>query len=209
MIRRGMFSPRPLARDQRRPSGFIVPCQPVLAHEVPTGPEWVHELKRDGYRMIARRDGERVRIWSRNGLSWTRRLPRIVAALHVLPVSSIILDGEAVCEREGGHSDFHGLASPEGCKRAFLFAFDVLGLDGEDMCPKPLIARRKVLESLLMRAPHGIAFSEHLEENGEELFRQACAMGLEGIISKRRNAPYHSGRSLTWRRVKCPNYERR
>jgi bifunctional non-homologous end joining protein LigD len=173
------------------------------------GPEWIHELKHDGYRIIARRDGERVRIWSRNGLNWTGRLPRIVAAIRALPMQSAIFDGEAVCALEGGRSDFHALGTAEGCQRACLFAFDLLAIDGEDMRPKPLIARRKVLESLLIAPPDGIVFSEHLDANGDELFRHACAMGLEGIVSKRRTSPYRSGRSLTWRKVKCAEYQRR
>ena len=86
-----------LARDRRRPAGFILPCQPVLSQQIPTGSEWIHELKWDGYRIIARREAGRVCLWSRNGRNWADAFLSIVAAVERLPIESVILDGEAVC----------------------------------------------------------------------------------------------------------------
>ena len=103
-----MWKARP-ARSQRSPPGFIAPCIPTLAKVAPSGPIWVHEIKHDGYRIIARKDGERVRLWSRHGLSWTAAFPLIVEALRAMPADSVILDGEAVLECEDARHDFHGL----------------------------------------------------------------------------------------------------
>ena len=105
-----------LARDRRRPAGFIKPCQPVLARQIPTGPEWIHELKWDGYRIIAHREGGSVRLWSRSGRNWADAFPSIIAAIKRLPVESIVMDGEAVCLLEDGRPDFHALRSKQACK---------------------------------------------------------------------------------------------
>src|SRR5829696_9929385 len=91
----------PLARDRRAPEGFIQPCVPVLADVAPSGPEWLHEIKHDGYRLIARKDGDRVRLWSRQGRDWTRSFAGIAAAIRTLPAASLVLDGEAAEHLEG------------------------------------------------------------------------------------------------------------
>jgi bifunctional non-homologous end joining protein LigD len=205
-----MRSP-PLARERRRPPGFIVPCQPTLADKPPSGPEWIHELKCDGFRMIARRDGESVRIWSRNGRPWTREFPRIAEAVRALPCSSIVLDGEAICDGDDGRTDFGALLSPGGCEEGYLTAFDLLMLGGKDLRTTPLEARRASLAALLSVAgsPDGIVFSEAFDD-GAALFRHACRLGgIEGIVSKRRDRLYRSGRSSHWLKVLCPDYERR
>src|SRR4051794_17930733 len=95
------------ARNRRSPPGFILPCQPVLAKVVPTGPEWIHELKWDGFRIIVRRDLGRTRLWSRNALNWAEAFPRIRDAIERLPAESLVLDGEAVLLTDTGRSDFH------------------------------------------------------------------------------------------------------
>ena len=100
-----MWSPRPLARDRRAPPGFIEPCQPVLREVAPSGPEWLNEIKHDGYRLIARKDGERVCLWSRNGRNWISAFPTIVQALDALP-DRVVLDGEAVAHCDQGLPDF-------------------------------------------------------------------------------------------------------
>src|SRR5215207_6411541 len=109
------------------------PTQPILAPQLPSGPNWLHELKWDGYRILARRAGGVTRLSSRNGRNWTDAFPWIVEAVERLPVQSIILDGEAVCLLRNGHPDFHALRSKTGCQDARLITFDLLGLDGQDL----------------------------------------------------------------------------
>src|SRR4051812_30605817 len=110
-----MLMRSPLARDRRSPPGFIRPCQPTVSKTVPTGPEWVHEIKHDGFRLVAWKDGEKVRLWSRQGRAWTREFAAITAALKTLPVSQIVLDGEAVAHGPDGLPDFSRLLSGGGC----------------------------------------------------------------------------------------------
>jgi bifunctional non-homologous end joining protein LigD len=129
-------------------------------------------------------------------------------ALRGLEVKEIVLDGEAMAHCKDGLPDFHGLRSDEGGAAACLFAFDLLRLNGEDLRPLPLEDRRARLRKALRGANKALRFSEHLEGDGEAIFRHACALGLEGIVSKRRDARYRSGRCLTWLKIKNPDYER-
>jgi len=182
----------------RRPAGFIDPCLPTLAHTVPDGPLWIHEIKHDGYRFIGRRDGDRVRAFTRRGHDWTDRVPRIAEALAALPVTSVTIDGEAVLCDSAGVSDFdrlRGALARRGSPEVFLYAFDLLELDGHDLRQSPWADRREALVRVLSEVGHGIRLSEHLDGDGPAMFRHACAMGLEGIVSKRRDKPYRSGRS--------------
>lgn len=148
--------PVPLRRHRSAPSGFIVPCQPTLVGEPPEGPQWVHEVKHDGYRILARVGQGRVDLWSRNALDWTERLPRIELALASLPVASGVLAGEAIAEDDIGRPDFHGLRSAEGLASAIYIVWDVLELDGLDLRDMPLQARREVLVRLMADAPDGL-----------------------------------------------------
>jgi len=176
---------------------------------VPTGPDWTHELKWDGYRIVTRREGGRVCLWSRTGRNWSDDFLRIADAIDQLKVDSVTLDGEAVCLLADGRPDFHALRSRPACQDARLIAFDLLALDGEDLCRKPLRERRARLAELLSEAPDALWFSGHVAgADGEALFRHACAMGLEGIVSKRIDTPYRSGPFFGWRKVKCPGYVR-
>jgi bifunctional non-homologous end joining protein LigD len=179
------------------------------AQSVPTGPQWQFEVKHDGYRMIARSEPGKARIWSRWGLPWTAAFPSITASLRDLGRSAVI-DGEALCQFEDGHSDFHALASDDGCARAVLWAFDLLMLDGEDIRAQPLEARRERLLSLLEdTTPEWIVYSEHQDGDGEALYRAACKAGLERIVAKRKGSRYASGRSKAWVKVKNPEFRRR
>jgi bifunctional non-homologous end joining protein LigD len=197
-----------LARDRRRPDGFIKPCLLSTATSIPTGPEWQFEVKPDGYRMIVHIDQGRVRMWSRNGLDWTKAFPGIVAGLENLHRSAVI-DGEVVCQREDVSSDFHALKGPEGCARAVLWAFDLLMLDGEDVRSLPLQVRRERLAKLITDSkPEGVALSEHPDGNGQALFDAACRLGPEGIVAKREGSRYASGRTRHWFKIKNPNSER-
>jgi len=181
-------------RNRRAPEGFIRPCQPVLAQRVLTGPEWIHELKWDGIRIIAWRHGDRVCLWSRTGRNWSNAFPSIVAAIGRLEVENGALDGEAVCLRDDGRPDFDALRSQRGCQQARLIAYDLLGVEGDDVRQQPLHERRTRLERLLSFTGDALWFSSHVVgPDGEVLFRKACAMGLEGIVSKRIDTPYRSG----------------
>jgi bifunctional non-homologous end joining protein LigD len=192
----------------RRPAGFIEPCLPTLAHVVPTGTQWAYEIKHDGFRFICRRDGDRVRVFSRRGHDWTDRVPRIAEALAKLRVNSVTLDGEGVVARADGVTDFDKLRAAVGrlgSRDAFLYVFDLLEIDGEDLRPYEWHVRRTTLRSLIKRSGPGIRLSEHLEGDGGLAFAHACRMGLEGIVAKRRDKPYRSGRSPDWIKVKNPD----
>jgi bifunctional non-homologous end joining protein LigD len=198
-------------REQRRPPvplpAFIAPCLCTAADAVPPGDGWLHEIKWDGYRLMARVERGKTRLLTRNGYDWTGRFPAVARAAAELAAEAAYLDGEVIVEDRRGVSDFAALKAALAAGRAdkaVLFAFDLLHLDGEDLRSMPLFERKARLAALLERMPRGfpIRYSEHLEEHGEFMFRQASAMGLEGIISKRRNAPYVSGRSDDWLKIR-------
>jgi ATP-dependent DNA ligase len=186
------------------PPGFIEPCIPTLASQPPAGPEWVHEIKHDGYRLIARKTDKRVRLFTRNGYDWTDRYPLIAKAVAAIRASSATIDGEAVCCDENGVSVFDDLHSRQHDDRVLLYAFDLLELDGEDFRPQPLHARKARLEKLLAVARAGIQFNEHADGDGQLVFEHACKLGLEGIVSKHSEHPYQSGRSKTWLKIRNP-----
>jgi bifunctional non-homologous end joining protein LigD len=192
-----MLRPSPL------PPGFIPPCLPTASDRCKSGPDWVHEIKHDGYRLIARRNGDRVRLYTRRGYNWADRYPRILEALRSLRVRSIVIDGEAVWCGKDGKSDFDKLHSGGYDASVLLYAFDLIELDGEDLRPAPLEQRRGKLEKLLARSDW-IRFSEHITGDGAIIFAHACKLGLEGIVSKRRDLPYLSGRCKAWIKVKNP-----
>jgi bifunctional non-homologous end joining protein LigD len=160
-------------------------------------------------RFICRREGDRVRVFSRRGNDYTDRVPRIAKALARLRVKSVTLDGEGVVCREDGISDFDKFRAAVGrlgSRDAFLYAFDLLEINGTDLRRDAWEVRRATLASLLRPAGHGIQFSDHLDgADGDAVFGHACKLGLEGIVAKRRDRPYRSGRSPDWVKVKNPN----
>jgi bifunctional non-homologous end joining protein LigD len=167
------------------------PCIPTRGTKVPAGPDWLHEIKHDGYRLIVQREGKRVRLFTRNGYDWSHRYPLIVEAALRNRTTSFVLDGEAVLLGVDGISDFNGLPSRKYDDEVQLYAFDILALDGEDLRNLPLDLRKNNLARLLARRPEGIFVSEFEQgEIGPDLFRQACKFGLEGLVSKRRDRPY-------------------
>src|SRR5713101_4607335 len=179
------------------------PCIPTRGIKVPAGPEWLHEIKHDGYRLIVVRDGAHVRLFTRNGHDWTGRYPLIVEAALKNRQTSFVIDGEAVLLGVDGVSDFNGLHSRRHDDEVQLYAFDILALDGEDLRRLPLHLRKNNLARLLARGPEGIFVSEFEQgEIGPDLFRPACLMGLEGMVSKRRDRPYRAGRSPDCIKVK-------
>jgi bifunctional non-homologous end joining protein LigD len=152
----------------RRPAGFIEPCLPTLGHTVPSGPQWVHEIKHDGYRFICRFERGRVRVFSRGGADYTDRVPRIVDTLARLPATSGTLDGEGVACDANGVTDFELLRAALGrpAKReVFLYAFDLLELDRSDLRREPWSDRRWKLARLLRGAGHGVQLSDHVESS--------------------------------------------
>jgi ATP-dependent DNA ligase len=190
------------------PPGFVPPCLPTKAASPPCGEAWLHEIKHDGFRVIARKDGDRVRLFSRPGNDLTDRFPLIVEALARLRPRSVIIDGEAVCCGDDGVPSFDRLRYRRHDASVFLYAFDVIEVNGDDLRGDALEVRKAMLASLLRRASPGLRLNEHLEhEDGETVFRHACKMGLEGIVSKRRDSPYRSGRSPDWLKMKNPACE--
>jgi ATP-dependent DNA ligase len=187
------------------PAGFIAPCLPSNA-PTPSGREWVHEIKFDGFRVIARKEDNRVKLYSRPGNDLTYRFPLIVEALAKLRSRSCIIDGEAVACGEDGIASFDRIRYRHHDGDVFLYAFDLIELDGEDLRRDPLAVRKATLASVLARAAPGLRFTEHMDEkDGPLVFAHACKLGLEGIVSKRRESFYSSGRSPHWIKSKNPN----
>jgi bifunctional non-homologous end joining protein LigD len=182
------------------------PCIPTRGTNVPAGPDWLHEIKHDGYRLrglIVVREGKRVRLLTRGGYDWANRYPLIVEAALRNRTPSFVIDGEAVLLGVDGISDFNGLHSRRHDDEVQLYAFDILALDGDDLRKLPLHLRKTNLARLLARRPEGIFVSEFEQgEIGPDLFRQACKFGLEGLVSKRRESVYRGGRSPHWIKVK-------
>ena len=197
-----LFRPSPAA--QRHPPGFIEPCVPTLADRPPTGPDWSYEIKHDGYRLMVWRDGDRVRLFTRRGYDWTQRYPWIVHTARRLRAARFLIDGEVVVCGGDGVADFERLRSRQHDATAFLYAFDLLAIDGADIRCEPLHERRSKLSKLVAR-PDGMRFSEEVNGSfGQVVFQHACRLGLEGLVCKRRNSAYRSGRSKAWLKVKNP-----
>jgi bifunctional non-homologous end joining protein LigD len=192
------------ARITPLPAGFIIPAQPVMASRPPSGPDWVHEIKHDGYRMIVRQDGPRVRLYGRNGNSWTARLPAIAAAAERIKAKSFTIDGEAVVLGPDGLSRFEDLRRREAARSAILYAFDLVEQDGEDLRDRPFLGRKYALARLLRDTEAGILFNEHIAEDGPTVFQHACRLGAEGIVSKRVDGTYRSGPCSVWIKVRNP-----
>jgi ATP-dependent DNA ligase len=166
----------------------------------------LREIKHDGFRVIARKDGSGVKLYSRPGNDLTGRFPGIVEAVAKLPSRSCILDGEAVACGDDGIACFELIQRRDTDESVFMWAFDIIELNGDDLRRDPLGVRKATLASLLARGAPGLRFNKHLDlMDGPLVFAQTCKLGLEGIVSKRRDSPYSSGRSLHWLKSKNPN----
>ena len=146
--------------------GFVEPCLPTISRTVPTGPQWAFEIKHDGFRFLPVRQRKQVRVYSRGGHDWSERLPAIAKALLALSVRSVVLDGEGVICGRDGRSEFDRMRacfSRQGAPQAFLYAFDILELDGRDLRNEPWARRRAALVQLLDDADDGIRLCEHIE----------------------------------------------
>lgn len=195
----------PGARKGAAPDGAFAPQLARLVQAPPEGADWLHELKWDGYRLLATIADGQVWLWSRNGLDWTGRVPEVRDALGALGLRSAVLDGELVAGR-GARTDFNllqAVLSGERQARLVLVLFDLLHLDGVDLAGVPLRERKALLRRVL-DAGHGghLAYSSHAEGEGGEAFRVAGMQGFEGIVSKRGDRPYRPGRSDDWRKTK-------
>jgi bifunctional non-homologous end joining protein LigD len=178
----------------------------TLRAEAPSGPQWTHEIKWDGYRMVAIIEHSRVNLYSRRGLDWADRMPGIVEALAKLDVRSAVIDGEVVIMDEDGMPDFSAIQADLAAgdaPSATLVAFDLLHLDGEDLRDRPLEERRAALFDLLGEDTEALQFSREVSRDGPAALEAVRRMGLEGIVSKRRDSRYRSGRALSWIKVKC------
>jgi ATP-dependent DNA ligase len=170
--------------------------------KLPSGGEWLHEIKHDGFRVIARKNGAHVKLYSRPGNDLTYRFPLIVETLSRLRSRSCVIDGEAVACDDNGVALFNRVRYRHHDEDIFLYAFDIIELNGDDLRRDPLEGRKARLEIILSKAGPGIRFNEHMEGDGKIVFRHACKLGLEGIVSKRKDSPYRSGRSPDWLKMK-------
>ena len=186
--------------------GFIAPELALQADTPPAGDGWLHEIKLDGYRIQARKDGGQVQLLTRTGLDWTHRMKTIASLVAALPVEKAILDGEVVVLAENGMTSFADLqaAFQERVRKPLTyFVFDLLHLNGHSTRDLRLVERKKMLEKIVGSAGEHLRFGEHIETNGEAVFQKACEMHLEGIISKRATSKYSNGRSGDWLKLKC------
>ncbi|WP_282295299.1 DNA ligase D [Stenotrophomonas sp. PS02289] len=192
------------ARKAAAPTGPFAPQLAKLGDRVPGGADWIHEIKWDGYRLLATVKDRAVRLWSRNGLEWTDKAPEIRDAVAALGLESAALDGELIAGK-GTKQDFNLLqATLSGERQASLayVLFDLLHLNGADITRAPLLARKALLQDVLdIDVPH-LAYSSHGQGNGDRAFETAGAQHFEGIISKRADRAYHAGRSDDWRKTK-------
>ncbi|MBX6321080.1 MAG: DNA ligase D [Rhodospirillaceae bacterium] len=195
---------------------FIEPQLPTLQDRPPAGDDWLHEIKLDGYRLLCRIEGGRrrggVRLLTRTGLDWTGRFGAVAQAAGKLPVKTALIDGEVVAADAAGLTSFAALqqALSTGETAALVYyAFDLLHLDGRDLTRAALEARKQTLRDLLAAAPPGgtIRYSDHQAGHGAAVLEAACRLGLEGIVSKRRDAPYQPGRGRSWIKCKCTGRE--
>ena len=177
---------------------------PIKAATLPSGGLWLHEIKHDGFRIIARKTGTQVRLYSRSGNDFTRRFPLIVETLASLRSRSCIIDGEAVACDDNGVASFDLVRHHRANDRIFLYAFDLIELNGDDLRRDPLEVRKATLASIVAKSSPGIRFNEHIEGDGPTVFAHACKLGLEGIVSKRKDSAYRSGRSPDWLKMKNP-----
>ena len=194
-----------LLRERKsRLVGFIEPCLPSPAKAPPAGPDWIHEIKHDGFRIMARRDAAGVRLITRNGNDFTKRFPLAAAAVAALPGRSCLIDGEAIACDDKGLAVFELIRRARNHASAILCAFDLLEIDGEDLRRVPIEHRKHRLARLLRSPHHGLVLNEHFDGDGAKIFKHVCKLGCEGIVSKRLGSPYRSGRSQHWIKVKNP-----
>ena len=187
---------------------FVPPQLATLVDKPPPGDEWFHELKLDGYRLLAHLESGKVRFWTRNRKDWTTKFPGVGKAVKALPLKSAILDGEIVALDPSGRASFQRLQQSinKNLGAGLIFhIFDLIYVEGFDITKTPLRERKRVLAELL--EPLGersvLRYSDHIEGSGAEFLKEACKLGLEGVVSKLADSPYQSTRNRNWLKVKC------
>jgi bifunctional non-homologous end joining protein LigD len=192
-------------RKSRVGAGFVELCQPTPTPRPPEGPHWLHEIKHDGYRLLACRDASGIRLITRNGHNWSDRYPAVVEALSELRITSCILDGEIAIADADGIPSFDLLRRGPWVKPdAILCAFDLIELNGEDLRRQPIERRKENLERLIRGYGPDISYVDHVFGDGDDVFQRVCQLGLEGIVSKRKGSFYVGGRTMDWRKSKNP-----
>ena len=206
------LKPAPRSRGQNgsaKLAEFVAPQLATLVDHVPNGDGWLHEVKFDGYRALCRIDAGHAKFLTRHGLDWSRRFSSLTSAAAKLPCKQALLDGEVIVLDDAGVSDFGALQdalSRNDQSGLIYFAFDLLHLDGAALASLPLTERKQRLAALLQN--NGITdgplrYSHHVSAQGEQVFAKACELNLEGVISKRADGVYKSGRSGEWLKTKC------
>jgi bifunctional non-homologous end joining protein LigD len=209
VLLRGVQVLRPQLGSKAPYPDFIPPALANDASKPPAGPLWVHEVKFDGYRIQLHIHAKTIKVFTRRGYDWTSRFRKIAADASHLNARSAIIDGEVIVPGADGLSDFVSLQKELRGKRPSqklaMYAFDLLYINGYDLRREPLVERKIRLQRLVANTP--ILYSEHFAIDGAEFYKRACTMGLEGLVSKQRNARYQSDRTDTWRKVTCRRRE--
>ena len=198
---------KPHAGD--KPPAFQPPALCKLAEAPPEGKEWLHELKYDGYRLLAAIGGGKARLFTRSGKDWSHRFGALCKSLAAINCHSALIDGEAAVLGTEGLSDFSALqaALSDGEGDIAFFAFDLLELDGENLKSLPLVERKDQLKRLLKPANGAVRFADHVRGDGAAVFEKACRLGAEGTIAKKADSAYRAGRSSGWLKIKCEHRE--
>ncbi len=197
----------PFPSAARLKSSFVAPALPRPTAEPPRGRGWIHEIKHDGFRIMARRDDRGVRLLTRNGYDFADRFPLITKAVAALPVRSCFIDGEAIVVNSEGLSVFDLLRYRQHDGAAVLCVFDLIEIDDEDIRNAPIEQRKDLLAELTRRLQPshcGITLNEHYKGDGATIYEHVCRFGCEGIVSKRLGSPYRSGRVDDWLKIKNP-----
>jgi len=205
---RATMTPTRRRVEATSPPAWVKPQLAALVKKAPDGPDWLHEIKLDGYRMHARLDAGRVKIITRRGNDWTQKYPTIAKAIAGLPAQDAYLDGELCGVLPDGRTAFNLIqnATDAGGGSLVFFLFDLLFLDREDIRDRPLVDRKARLKAFLVGAPESLRYTDHQIGQGPAFHRLACEHGLEGIVSKRIDGRYEPDRR-TWLKTKCLNRE--
>jgi bifunctional non-homologous end joining protein LigD len=199
---------KPAAIGTKAPfPGFIAPALASKIDKVPSGDRWLHEIKFDGYRVQPHIANGDIKVFTRRGNDWTKRFRKIAGDLYLVSANSAVIDGEVVVPAADGTTDFSVLQNELKAKstRIVLVAFDLLYLNGRDLRKLPLFERKAILKKLIEKTP--VQFSESFELDGREMFRHACQVGLEGVVSKVRDSRYRSDYGNDWVKVTCAQRE--
>jgi bifunctional non-homologous end joining protein LigD len=199
---------KPAAIGAKAPfPGFVEPALATSIEKTPSGSRWIHEIKFDGYRVQLHIANEGAHVFTRNGHDWTKRLKKIAHDAFLINANSAIIDGEVVVPAADGTTDFSVLQNNLRGKsdKIVLIAFDLLYLNGYDLRKLPLDERKALLKKLIAKT--AIQFSESFEVDGPEMFKHACGVGLEGVVSKVRDSRYNSGRGNDWVKKTCAQRE--